>query len=240
MTPRPATASTPCDFSTQTIRIADRSFVADPSGALYWPARNTLIVADLHFEKGSAFARRGVMLPPYDTRATLAKLARAIKAHAPTTIVALGDSLHDLGATARMATADRATLHDLQANRRWIWVTGNHDPAIPPALRGEVAHEVSIDGLTLRHIPDETSLTPEIAGHFHPVARIAIKGASIRKPCFVRTTNRLILPAFGAYAGGLNILDPAFAQLVRNDPFDAWMLGATGVYPVGTHQLRPD
>jgi uncharacterized protein len=228
------------DYSAQAVSICGKALVADQSGALYWPGQKALIIADLHFEKGSSFAAKGQMLPPYDTRQTLFKLAAAIDKYEAETVVALGDSLHDSGALDRMNADDRDVLRIMQDDRRWIWVTGNHDPDIPGDLGGEVRDEVRIDGLTLRHTPSATRVTHEIAGHMHPAAKLAVHGNSIRRPCFVGNGLRLVLPAFGAFTGGLNIMDDAFVPLFGSDGLSVWMLGEEGLYPVASRQLRGD
>jgi uncharacterized protein len=222
------------------VTIAGRVLVADVSGALWWPAERMLVVADLHLEKGSAHAARGVMLPPYDTRETLGRLATAIGRLRPRTIVALGDSLHDRRAASRIGPDDAATLARLQRGRAWIWVTGNHDPDIAPWLGGEVAAGLDIGGLRLQHMPPDDPEVASIAGHLHPAARLASKGHRLRGPCFVGDRNRLVLPAFGAFTGGLNILDSAFGSLVRGGAGRVWMLGRDGVYPIPLGLLCQD
>ncbi len=228
------------DFNTQPISICGKSFLADQSGALYWRAEKALIVADLHFEKGSSFAKRGVMLPPYDTRATLMRLAAVIDRHNVETVIALGDSLHDKNAADRMNADDLDILRIMQEDRRWIWVTGNHDPVLADVLGGEVMQDISLEGLTLRHVPRNAPVTHEIAGHLHPAARLSVYGSMLRRPCFVGNGLRLVLPAFGAFTGGLNVLDDAFAPLFGSDGMSVWMLGQEGLYPVATRQLRSD
>jgi uncharacterized protein len=228
------------DFSSQALSICGKSFVADQSGALYWPGHKTLIVGDLHLEKGSSFAAKGQMLPPYDTRQTLFKLAAVIDKFEAETVIALGDSLHDRGAAARISDDDMDVLRIMQDDRRWIWVTGNHDPAIPETFGGEVADELKLDGLDLRHAPRNTRVTHEIAGHLHPAARLSVHGNSIRRPCFVGNGLRLVLPAFGTFAGGLNVLDDAFVPLFGADGLSVWMLGEEGLYPVASRQLKGD
>lgn len=228
------------DFAEQPISIGGKAFLAHKTGALYWPGERALIVADLHLEKGSAFASRGQMLPPYDTRETLKKLASLIDHFEPETVIALGDSLHDEGAAERMASADIEILHMLQDNRDWIWVTGNHDGEIDGKLAGYVLPEISVAGITLRHNPRPGAITHEIAAHYHPAARLVLHGTSLRRPCFVGNGLRLVMPAFGAYAGGLNILDAAFEPLFGSDGLAVWMLGHEGLYPVAPRLLRDD
>lgn len=193
------------------------TLLADPTGAAIEPATGTLIVADLHFEKGSALARRGRLLPPYDTRATLTRLAALIARWQPRRIVALGDSFHDGGAGERIAVADLALLAALMHGRDWIWVRGNHDPEPPALCGGETADEVRIGALVLRHQPEGES-AGEICGHFHPKASLRLRaGRLVSGRCFAGDGRRLVLPAFGAYTGGLDVLDPALRGLFRGD-----------------------
>lgn len=228
------------DFSVQPVAICGKQFEADASGALYWPAERALIVADLHLENGSHFARRGQMLPPYDTRETLTRLAAAIDRTGASAVIALGDSLHDPDAADRMTTEDRETLAILQDACEWIWITGNHDAEIAEVLGGHVFQEITLEGITLRHEPSAGRVTHEIAGHLHPAARLSLYGYTIRRPCFVGNGRRLVMPAFGTYAGGLNILEPAFEGLFGADGMAVWMLGQDGLYPVATRLLRED
>lgn len=228
------------EFDAQPISVCGCSFVADVSGALYWPGEDTLIVADLHLEKGSALAAKGVLLPPYDTRATLARLAEVIDEYGAATVVCLGDSLHDVGAAERMAPEDLETLRILQEEREWIWLAGNHDPSVSERLGGHVLHELAVAGLALRHEPRASPVTHEIAAHLHPAARLSLHGHVIRRPCFIGNGLRLVLPAFGTFAGGLNVLDGAFQPLFGNDGFSVWVLGQEGLYPVATRLLRED
>lgn len=228
------------DFQDQTITVCGKVFRADMSGALYWPGEDALIVADLHMEKGSSYAKRGQLLPPYDTRETLRRLAAVIDRYDAGTIIALGDSLHDEEASQRIGLEELEILQILQEDREWIWVTGNHDPKIGERLGGSVVPEIEVEGLVLRHEPRPGQITHEIAGHLHPAARLSLHGYTIRRPCFVGNGRRLVLPAFGTFAGGLNILDAAFEPLFGNDGLRAWMLGEEGLYPVATRLLRED
>ena len=228
------------DGNAQAITVCGKVFTADMSGALYWPGEKTLIVADLHLEKGSSLAARGQMLPPYDTRETLLKLAEAIDRYEPARVIALGDSLHDVGGANRISNDDLQILKMLQEDRQWLWVTGNHDPKIAARLGGEIVPEVVLEGLTLRHDPRNGRITHEIAGHLHPAAKLSMYGHTIRRPCFIGNSRRLIIPAFGAFTGGLNVLDEAYQPLFGNDGFSIWMLGQEGLYPVATRMLRGD
>ncbi len=230
----------PRDGARHAFSLCGKAFVADISGALYWPAEKALLVADLHLEKGSAHAVRGRMLPPYDTRDTLMKLAEAIDRHAPEVVIALGDSLHDRGAADRLDLDDLRVLGMLQEGRRWIWVTGNHDPEIAAALRGEVLEDLTLEGITLRHAPREARISHEIAGHLHPAARVSLYGHAVRRPCFVGNGRRLVMPAFGVYTGGLNILDAAFDPLFGPDGLNVIVLGQESLYPVATRLLKAD
>jgi DNA ligase-associated metallophosphoesterase len=220
--------------------VCGKEFIADVSGALFWPAEQALIVADLHLEKASAAAAKGRLLPPYDTRETLMKLAEAIDRFEPRMVVALGDSLHDTRAAERIAPADLEALAMMQEERTWIWVTGNHDRRIAPALGGEVCADLVLEGLTLRHEPRAGRVTHELAGHLHPAAKLSMYGHTIRRPCFVGNGRRLVLPAFGAFTGGLNVLDDAFAPLFGVDGINVYLLGQEGLYPVASRLLRPD
>lgn len=210
------------------------------AGALYWEAEDTLLVADLHLEKGAAYAALGMLLPPYDTRATLERLSKAIRAVEPSRVVALGDSFHRGDSARHLDAGDLDFLLKLQRGREWYWIRGNHDPHLPASIGGTVCATLTICGLTLRHEPSPAPSAREIAGHLHPVARIARRGTMIRRRCFAADGNRLVMPAFGAYAGGLNVLDEAFGPLFLRHHFEAWMMGRADVYPVLGSLLLPD
>jgi len=212
---------------------------AYPEGALWWDHERLLVVADLHLEKGSSFARRGQMLPPYDTAETLGRLSRLIARLNPRTVACLGDSFHDGGGPERLAPRDRLTLASLQAGREWIWVAGNHDPDAPIALAGRAVTTFTAGSLTFRHEPSHDRCDGEVAGHLHPAATVAGRGRSVRRRCFIGDGNRLVMPAFGCYAGGLDVFDRAFFGLFAGDAFRVFMLGDDCVYPVGRHSLRP-
>jgi hypothetical protein len=218
--------------------LCGEELIADASGALYWPREECLIVADLHFEKGSAFARRGVFLPPYDTRATLGALEAALDRNRPKRVIALGDSFHDLGGPERLAAEERATLLGLMKGRDWIWVLGNHDPA-PPGYGGTAIAELALAGIVLRHEPLPGRQAGEIAGHLHPCATVRTIAGRVRRRCFATDAQRLILPAFGAYAGGLSVFDPAFAHILAR-PFEVIVLGRARAYLVGERRLARD
>jgi DNA ligase-associated metallophosphoesterase len=195
------------------LRLNGADLLADLSGALVWPERRLLAVADLHLEKGSGFAARGQLLPPYDTAQTLAQLAAVIEHHDPETVICLGDSFHDGKAAQRLGQADGERLTGLVGGRRWIWIAGNHDPAPPLQLGGIVQEELILGPLHFRHIAAAGASPGEISGHFHPKAALSWRGRRLGGRCFVGDDRRLILPAFGAYAGGLDVRDPAIAGL---------------------------
>ncbi|MEO0672153.1 MAG: ligase-associated DNA damage response endonuclease PdeM [Pseudomonadota bacterium] len=228
------------EYAEQTIALCGQRLTGHRSGALYWDAQDVLIVSDLHLEKGSARAHRGALLPPYDTRETLLNLAEVIEHFEPATVISLGDSFHDRNGYARMSDTDRQILAMLQDDRDWVWVTGNHDPELSDEAGGVVVDQMKIGPLTLRHEPQPARATHEIAGHLHPAAKLSMYGASLRRPCFVSNGLRLVMPAFGAFTGGLNVLDVAFEPLFGNDGLAIWMRGDDGLYPVAARQLRCD
>jgi uncharacterized protein len=209
---------------------------ADCAGALYWPEQGVLLVADLHLEKGSSFATRGTLLPPYDTAATLAQLARLIAHYAPRLVVALGDSFHDRRGPARVADTDRAALAALQRGRDWIWIAGNHDPDPAEGIGGTFAAMLALGPLTLRHEPSADAPDGEIAGHLHPLARVVQRGRAVARRCFAGDGRRLVMPAFGAYAGGLSVRDRAFARVFGSHAFTAHVLGTARLYAVAARR----
>ena len=220
----------------QYIHLAGVALHSDAAGALVHEDERALLVSDLHLEKGSAYARRGQLLPPFDTAATLARLTALVMRHRPRVVIALGDSFHDRFGFSRMAQADRDALAALQAGRDWIWIFGNHDPALPEIAGGERHAEFSLGPLTLRHEPSSYSSSGEIAGHYHPVALVSGGG---RRRCFVMDGNRIVMPAFGAYAGGLNLQDRAIASLFSGRRI-AHILGRDRIYAVCATKCRPD
>lgn len=218
-----------------TMHIADMTvsgvnFTADLSGALYWADERLLVVSDLHLEKGSSFATRGVLLPPHDTTETLARLDAVIKRYQPRAVIALGDSFHDREAHDRLTAAHRATLATLQTGRDWIWIVGNHDPDLPRDLGGSIASDVGIGPVVFRHEP--TGAAGEIAGHLHPKARVSRRGRSVERRCFASDGERAIMPAFGAYTGGLSIRDLAFAAIFKSLEFTAHVLGDNRMHAI--------
>ncbi len=224
-----------CVWNDLTIEVNGESLLLDAGGAAYSRRHRALIFADLHFEKGSAYARGQQFLPPYDTRATLLRMARAVARHNPARVIALGDSFHDRGAADRLGAEERSVLAAMTRTAGFIWIAGNHDPEPPAWLGGEVADEYVLGGLKFRHEPQrihESGHQPgEVAGHLHPCARVAKWGRGVRRRCFVSDGARLLLPSFGAYTGGLDVADAAIASLFGG-PFHAYMLGAERVYAI--------
>jgi hypothetical protein len=234
------------------VRVMEEVCVLRCSGALWLPAQGTLVAGDLHLEKGSAYAARGQMLPPYDSRATLDKLEAEIAELQPERVVLLGDSFHDSRSVGRMAAEDRARLDRLAEGRDWIWLEGNHDrdALTPPtaaafaagdferlvALPGRVVPELSVGSLYLTHEPETEPRPGEVAGHLHPCARVVAHARMVRRACFVTDGRRLILPAFGAFTGGLNVLDPAVAGLFGERPMVA-ALGRERVHALSWDSL---
>lgn len=196
------------------IHVAGERLMLDPAGILFWPARRLLAVADLHLEKGSHFAAAGRLLPPYDTRETLACLRLVLARWRPARLVLLGDSFHSADGLRRMAAADAATLRQLLEGIDPVWVLGNHDPVPQAALPGQCLGEWREGPLTFRHEARRGAVPPaEISGHFHPKATMPTRVGGITRPCFVADSQRILLPAFGAYTGGLDAHDPAVAGL---------------------------
>jgi hypothetical protein len=222
------------------VQVAGAAFVGDPAGALYWPEPGLLAVADLHLEKGSSFAARGVLLPPYDTAATLTRLARLIAYYAPRIVIALGDSFHDRDGPERIADGDRALLRALQHGREWIWITGNHDPEPAVGVGGDFADTFACGPIVFRHAPQPSECDGEIAGHLHPVARVLQRGRTTSRRCFAGDGRRLVMPAFGAYTGGLNVRDRAFADVFGTLSFTAHMLGERRLYAIAARRCLAD
>jgi len=219
------------------VRIAVNGveLIADRSGALLWPAESALLVADLHLEKGSSFARSGQLVPPYDTAATLARLSAVAARHAPRRIFFLGDAFHDPFAGERIAPEALAAIAALGAGRDLIWIAGNHDPAPPDAVPGARLDELRAGGLVLRHLPSARPVAGEIAGHLHPVARVRTRAAVVRRGCFIGDGTRALLPAFGAYTGGINVRDAAIAGLFTRP--QVLVLGERRVLPIAYDRL---
>ncbi len=194
------------------IHLAGHRLMLDPAGALWWPERRLLAVADLHLEKGSACAVQGHLVPPWDTRATLDRLAGLLRRYHPVTVLALGDSFHDPGGVCRLMAADAVRLHAMASAHGFVWLLGNHDPLPPEGMPGATAEWWEADGIVFRHQAGGGA-NIEICGHHHPKASVATRAQTITRPCFVAGPHRLMLPAFGAFTGGLDIRHPAIAGL---------------------------
>jgi DNA ligase-associated metallophosphoesterase len=220
--------------------IASVEVIVDPAGALWLAESRTLVVADLHLEKASAFARRGMFLPPYDTAATLLSLTALVLRRNPRRVVSLGDSFHDKEGHGRLLEADRARLASLQRGRDWIWISGNHDPELPANSGGDVVAELRLDGLVFRHEPRTGEARGEIAGHLHPAAKVRGRQGSVRRRAFATDGTRMVLPAFGVLAGGLNVLDRAFQPLFTAGMLRAFLIGDGCLFPIAGAALSPD
>lgn len=195
------------------LHILGERLMLDPSGVLLWPAAGLMVVSDLHLEKGSSFARKGMLLPPWDTQATLDRLATLLRRYNPAIVVALGDSFHDDAGAERLPAAERDRLAAMTRAHRFIWVLGNHDPTPPGNIGGEWVTEFTTHPLTFRHQAIAGSAPGEIVGHHHPKAAIPTRGTTVSRPCFVADARRVMMPAFGAYTGGLDVANPAIAGL---------------------------
>ena len=206
------------------------AFQALADGALYWPARGALLVADLHLEKASWYAGGGQMLPPYDSLATLTELTAIVRQTGAREVWCLGDSFHDAEGCDRLPADARAMLLTLTGSTRWTWITGNHDPVLRDRCGGAVTQEALVDGLVLRHEADPVETRPELSGHFHPKLRLRVRGKLVARRCFVGTASKLILPAFGSLTGGLDVDHPALIQAVGRS--------AEALVPVRDRMLR--
>ncbi len=207
-----------------------QELVALAQGGLFWPAREALLVADLHLEKASWFAKGGQMLPPYDSIATLGDLAALVAATGAREIWCLGDSFHDRYGCDRLPSEARALLTGLTGATRWTWIVGNHDAGFAATCGGAVVDEALVDGLVLRHEADPAETRPELSGHFHPKLRLNRRGRQVSRRCFVATASKLILPAFGALTGGLDVWHPEIVRAVGRD--------AEALVPVADRLLR--
>ncbi|ODP35982.1 ligase-associated DNA damage response endonuclease PdeM [Sphingomonas turrisvirgatae] len=210
--------------------FAGHDLFALSEGALFWPERRALIVADLHFEKASWFAKGGQMLPPYDTLETLAAVAALVRRTAAAELWCLGDSFHDSAGCERLQPDARAALISLTAAVRWVWITGNHDAHLVDHCGGEIVEEALVDGLLLRHEAERDEVRPELSGHFHPKLRVKLRGRPVSRRCFVASSTKLILPAFGALTGGLDVTHPGIVRAVGR--------GAEALVPVSDRLLR--
>lgn len=208
----------------------------DPLGGVAWPAAGLLAVADLHLEKGSAAAQRGQLVPPWDTRQTLDRLGLLLRRWAPRTVVALGDSFHDTGGASRMAPGDQARLRAMTEAAHWVWVLGNHDPQPPAGLPGVAVDAWKAGPLTFRH-EAQPGAAGELCGHHHPKAAIATRAGRVTRPCFMTDPRRIMLPALGAYTGGLDVTHPAIARLFPRGG-RAFLLGQERLFSFTLAQVR--
>jgi uncharacterized protein len=221
------------------IELGGVDLLPDLAGALYVPDFAALLVADLHLEKASSLARRGVHLPPYDTRATLELLSFSLAAARPKRLILLGDSFHDVEAHLRIDPADIAELTRLTRGIDIIWLAGNHDPAPPATLGGHHAEEIILGPLTLRHIPGTLADADiEIAGHLHPSASLAQRGRSLRRKCFVGHERRLVMPAYGSFTGGLSVSSSPFQAIFPDRAFHVWMIGGKAIHRFPSTRIR--
>lgn len=205
------------------------------SGALFWRSERALLVADLHLEKMSSFAKRGSLLPPYDTGMTLKRLEEDLRSTGAGSVIALGDSFHRDEGTTTLSDLDRARLDGLLDRAEWLWLSGNHDPK-PHRLGGTCLAEIERQGIILTHQPRRDA-APLIAGHLHPAAHIAVNGSDARRPCFVHDGHVLIMPAYGSATGSINILSAPFHGLLDLGKLDVTMLGRDRLYPVSPKRL---
>jgi DNA ligase-associated metallophosphoesterase len=212
------------------LSFAAETFVASSGGALFWPTQNALLVADLHLEKASWFARLGQFLPPYDSHATLTALSREVERTGATRLYCLGDSFHDAFGCERLPANARALLTELASRIDWTWIVGNHDPGFADHCGGKLADEVEVGGIILRHEAVRGEPRPEMSGHFHPKLRVHLSGRSVSRRCFVVSPTKIILPAFGSLTGGLDAHHPEIMKSVGND--------ATALVPVSDRLLR--
>ena len=210
--------------------FAGETFVASPEGALHWPARNALLVADLHLEKASWFARLGQFLPPYDSVATLTALDEVVRATGATRLYCLGDSFHDRFGCDRLPDQARALLLDMTSRLEWTWILGNHDPGFADHCGGTLVEEMEVDGIVLRHEAHPDDPRPEMSGHFHPKYRVQVRGRRVSRRCFVASASKLILPAFGSLTGGLDASHPEIVKSVGRS--------ASALVPLPDRMLR--
>jgi uncharacterized protein len=210
--------------------FAGETFVASPEGALHWPAQDALLVADLHLEKASWFARFGQFLPPYDSVATLTALNDVVQATGVKRLYCLGDSFHDRFGCDRLPEQARSLLLEMTSRLDWTWILGNHDPGFADHCGGSLIEEVAVNGIILRHQADPDDPRPEMSGHFHPKYRVSVRGRRVSRRCFVASTSKLILPAFGSLTGGLDASHP---EIVKNVG-----LAASALVPLPDRMLR--
>ncbi|MFD1745301.1 ligase-associated DNA damage response endonuclease PdeM [Rhizobium helianthi] len=232
-----AAASTATASSGADILINGVAATCDPLGALYLSDLSCLVVSDLHLEKGAAFARRGMMLPPYDTLATLNLLSSVITRYDPRIVISLGDNFHDRRGSQLMPEAFRDTIHQLARGRDWIWINGNHDPDGIFNLPGHSLDELVLGDLVFRHEPSLLAGRGEVAGHLHPSATVGRRGKYVRRPCFASDGARLVMPAFGVLTGGLDLKHKAMQGLFDHAALIAHLLGRDRIYSVRFNSL---
>ncbi|KNH01709.1 phosphoesterase [Qipengyuania citrea LAMA 915] len=206
------------------LSFAGEEWLLTEGRALYWPRERALLVADLHLEKGSFFARHGQLIPPYDSRETLERVALAIRETGARRVITLGDNFHDSAGSTRLEDHAAGMLHALTRTVDWVWITGNHDPEMEARCGGTLAEELELGGLILRHRAKAGEIRPELSGHYHPRLQLKVRQRHIRRPCAVVSANdgpggkpggRMILPAFGAFTGGMDAADPAILKALQ-------------------------
>ena len=212
------------------LSFAGETFHAAADGALHWPRLDALLVADLHLEKASWFARLGQFLPPYDSQATLAALSELVAATRVTTLYCLGDSFHDRFGCDRLPAAARDMLIGMTSSLDWVWIVGNHDPGFADHCGGRLVEEAEVAGIVLRHEAERNDPRPEISGHFHPKLRLHLRGRNVSRRCFVQSATKLVMPAFGSLTGGLDAHHPEILRSVGG--------GASALVPVSDRLLR--
>lgn len=222
----------PTSVGTARTGLSGTDVVLDSRGVAWMGEFRLLVVSDLHLEKGSSHARRGSLLPPYDSHLTLNRLDRIVSDYDPAVVVSLGDSFHDSLGASRLDDTCQELLLKMMAGRDWIWIAGNHDPDLPENLPGHRIAELAFGDIVLRHEPLRRCGSGEISGHLHPSARILRRNHIVKRPCFVTDGMRLIMPAFGAYTGTLDLASDAFADLFEWPQVIAFMLGAEDIYPI--------
>lgn len=232
---RSVDGTSPDNGSTR-ILLSGKSFIADQTGALYWPAEKTLIVSDLYLEKGSYLTDEGVVLPPYDTASVFEKLEEALDRYDPHRVIALGDSFCDED-EARLSAHDADWLYDLMEDRDWYWVCEPDRADVPECFGGTVLPHLTLGGIKFRYEPVRAPVSHEIAGRMHPVAQISEYGHVMRGRCFVSNGMRLILPSMGKYSLGANVLGSAFDSLLGHDGLFVWTINAGRVAQVASGQL---
>ncbi|MGC4251948.1 MAG: ligase-associated DNA damage response endonuclease PdeM [Sphingobium sp.] len=212
------------------LSFAGHDFLALPEAALFWPAYGALLVADLHFEKASWYARFGQFLPPHDSHATLDLIETLVERTGARAVWSLGDSFHDAEGAARLDARARERLTALTARLDWLWITGNHDAGMASMPGGRRLAEAEVGGIRLRHEAVANDDRPEISGHFHPKLRLSVRGRHVSRRCFVESRSKLILPALGSLTGGLDARHGEIRRAVGP--------GATAMVPLSDRLLR--